>query len=49
MFRASPLREDDGGPTGFFFRHLADPLARPFFLFVLGAARMGPTVEVYRL
>jgi hypothetical protein len=49
LFRSTPERLDQGGSTGFFQRHLRNVLEMPFFLFVLEAARMGPTVEIYRL
>ena len=49
VYRITPERIDAGGNTGFFQRHLQNVLEMPFFLFVLEAARMGPTLEIYRL
>jgi hypothetical protein len=49
VYRVTPERVDAGRSTGFFQRHLENVLAMPFFLFVLEAARMGPTLEIYRL
>jgi len=49
VYRATPERVDAGRSTGFFQRHLENVLEMPFFLFVLEAARMGPTLEIYRL
>lgn len=49
VFRITPERVDEGRSSSFFQRHLENVLARPFFLFVLQAARMGPTLEIHRL
>ena len=49
VFRITPERVDAGRNTGFFQRHLQNVLEMPFFRFVLEAARMGPTLEIYRL
>jgi hypothetical protein len=49
VYRVTPEHVDRGGNAAFFQRHLDNVLTRPFFLFVLGAARMGPTLEIYRL
>jgi hypothetical protein len=49
VYRVTPERVDRGGSTAFFQRHLAGALTRPFFAFVFDAARMGPTLEIYRL
>jgi hypothetical protein len=47
--RTTPERVDRGASTSFLQRHVDRVITRPFFLFVLGAARMGPTLEIYRL
>jgi hypothetical protein len=49
VYRITPERIDTGRSTAFFQRHLENVLDRPFFLFVLEAARMGPTLEIYRV
>lgn len=49
VYRITPERVDEGRSTAFFQRYLGNVLTRPFFLFVLEAARMGPTLEIYRL
>ena len=49
VMRTTPERVDRGENATFLQRHIDHVIARPFFLFVLGAARMGPTLEIYRL
>lgn len=47
LARFSPRSEDDGRATMFAGRHVF-ALGEPFFLYLARAARMGPTLEIYR-
>jgi hypothetical protein len=47
LARFTPRAEDDGQASMFLDRHLLG-FREPFFLFLARAARMGPTLEIYR-
>ncbi len=47
LARFSPRAEDDGAASFFGGRHLSG-FREPFFLYLARAARMGPTLEIYR-
>jgi len=47
LARFTPRAQDDGEACVFLGRHLPG-FREPFFLFLMRAARMGPTLEIYR-